>query len=66
MHQDQRDHIMNPRNIKILMKIKISYLLMNLVNQLMTTYHGNQDKEIPAKKQNTKKKWKYLILVYGR
>jgi len=48
------------------MKIKILYLLMNLVNQLMTTYHGNQDKEIPAKKQNTKKKWKYLILVYGR
>ena len=67
MHLDQRDHIMNPKNIKMVMKIKILYLLMNLVFQLTIKYHSkvNPDKDPPAKKPHTRRKWKYLISVYG-
>ena len=57
MHQDQKDLIMNLKNTKMmLMKVKILYLLMKLVNQLMTTFHGHQDKEIPVMMLLTNKK----------
>jgi len=56
MHLDQRENIMNPRNIKMVMKFKILYLLMKLVFQLMITSHGLQNKDPPPTKPNTKNK----------